>query len=744
MGTATLLLTHAWCEASALTWGHGLVGGALWCLLGGLFLRTLSRRCVKPRWLLAMGCGIFMAHFVWDMLMRQLWGMGSGAEYLLLAGLVNTGFFLLGRKEPRLSRLALPLSLGVAVFGISLSQGWLGSVYGTAYLVLAVLALLRLPKERGSARHFSLVMLLLPILGVFLVGTWLASGQPSFPLSGFLWGSGGGAKSDPFGRGGIGNGEGEVAATQKTEDIGFANTDITVESDKRTLFDAVSELYGEPEPPKKTGPMHRKASFLAKDILEKPKEPQVAPSASKGFSTRRSQGKPAAKTKNDPAKALLYVSGRTPLHLRLTGYDTYEDSIWHEGSISREKNILQNQGGDWMGFSLKMQPAIFGAEEYHEVKVGQLVTDRLPTPLHLLQVRIDRLNQSDFYRWAQRGILQLDNIPQVPAGVKLELRSKTLDYAKLDKVKLAANPNFSRSTYYRLPRGCDPRIAQLARQWVEGVPQGWPQVQAVVQQLRRYASHVPSMRPPQGTDDEIAWFLFEGRKGPDYLFATSAALLLRSLGYPTRVVNGLYVSGKARDIKTGHSLVMGHDLHFWVEVESQPEPNIEATWILFEVTPGYDVASPLPTLADHIRRAVEGARHLVSQHLLVLVSCSILLGLAWRFRSALQEVLWLAHWHTFACRHPESAVRWGLLLLEGRARRSGTPRPSGTTLQNHYRQYLQLALPDEGRALEQLLATADSLLYAPHQPLAPEAIDHTHQVLRLWTRRRLKETAPPL
>jgi hypothetical protein len=607
---------------------------------------------------------------------------------------------------------------------------------------LVILALLRLPETHSKMRRTSLTLLLFPILGVFLFGTWLASGQPSFPLSGFLGGSGGGAKSDPFGRGGIGNGEGEVAATQKTEDIGFANTDITVESDKRTLFDAVSELYGEPEPPKKTGPMHRKASLLAKDMLEKPKEPQVAPSASKGFSTRRSQGKPAAKTKNDPAKALLYVSGRTPLHLRLTGYDTYKDSVWHEGSISREENILQNQGGDWMGFSLKMQPAIFGAEEYHEVKIGQLVTDRLPTPLHLLQVRIDRLNQSDFYRWAQKGILRLDNIPQVPAGVKLELRSHTLDYAKLDKVKLDANPSFGRSTYYRLPPDCDPRIAQLARQWVDKVPEGWPQVQAVVQQLRRHAAHVPHVRPPKGTDDEVAWFLFEGRKGPDYLFATSAAFLLRSLGYPTRVVNGLYVSGKARDIKTGHSLVMGHDLHFWIEVESQSAPDIEATWILFEVTPGYDVASPIPTLADYIRRAVEGTHRLVGQHLVVLVSCSVLVGLIWRFRNILQEALWLAHWHTIACRRPESAVRWGLLLLEARAQWSGAQRPSGTTLQAHYRPYIRRALLDENRALEQFLAAADSLLYAPCQPLTGETIDHTRKVLQFWTRRRLKETMP--
>ena len=65
-------------------------------------------------------------------------------------------------------------------------------------------------------------------------------------------------------------------------------------------------------------------------------------------------------------------------------------------------------------------------------------------------------------------------------------------------------------------------------------------------ELRRSASSCESSitirrRSSQRTrSDAVEYFLFESRRGPDYLFATSAAVLLRSLGYQTRVVSGLY------------------------------------------------------------------------------------------------------------------------------------------------------------------------------------------------------------
>jgi len=740
MAAAALQLSHAWCEASALTWGHGLAGGALWCSVGWLLLRRLGRRTLSLTALTSTGLVLFFAHTLFDLALRRVWGLGSGAEYLLLAGLVNVGFFFLGQDEPRLRRLTLPLSLAVAVFGLSLSQGWLGSAYAALYLGLVVLVLLRLSGITEGER-LSRLAVGAPVMLVFLLGCWLTGGQTLTPLGGHLHGSGGGAESDPFGRGGVGNGDGEVAATQKTEDIGFANTDVTVESDKRTLYDAVNEFYGEPEPPKKLAPKHRKATFLAKEILEKPKGPLVAPSATKGFSTRRAQGKPAAQTKNQAAQALLYVTGRAPLHLRLTAYERYTDHVWHEGKTYLEKEVVQPVGGDWMSLATDLVPGIFGAQEYHEVKLGTLVTDRLPIPPYPRQVRIDRLSQPDFYQWAQRGILRLNDIPQIPPGVKIEVRSQALDYTRLRVRQLQAQPPLpGKSTYYQLPDRLDPRIAALARQWVEGIPEGWPQVEAVIAHLRRHALHDPQARPPAQSAEPLSWFLFESRRGPDYLFSGAAAILLRTLGYPTRVVTGLYVSGKQRDPRSGHHLLFSKDLHFWVEVESEAKPNEERIWVVLEPTPGYTTASPLPTLADQLRFALEGARLTLKRHALVLGALVGLLGLAWWGRRGLGDSLWTFYWHALVRLAPHRAVLAALHLLERRARWAGVPRPAGTSLRRHYGAHAARAQPEAQATLLAFLQQVEHALYDTSRSI-PSSPHVLARALHDWTRRRLKETA---
>lgn len=744
LAAATLLFCQAWCEASALTWGHGMAGGALWCLVGWLVLRALGRRCRSGLAQLSLGITLFLAHLLWDSLARTLWGLGSGIEYLLLAGLLNVGFFVLGQAERRLQQLILPLSLGVTVFGLTLSQGWLGSAYASLYLGGAILALLHRNGSLGSLsprprRPHPLPLLLLPILASFLGGIWLLSGQPTVPLPGFLTGSGGGSQSDPFGRGGVGNGEGEVAATQKTEDVGFANTDIVVESEKRTLFDAVNEFFGDELPPKKLSPMHRKASFLAREILEKPKGPQVAPHATKGFSLRRSQGKPAAQTKNEAARALLYVTGRAPLHLRLIAYEAFNGERWSEARQFRGIEQVKAIGGDWMKVSQRRLPPILGAEEYHEVKFGNLITDRIPTPIHSFQIRIDRLQSADFYRWAQEGIFCLDNIPQIPAGTKVAFRSHTQNPALFSRLPLTATPSASRSANYRLPEQLDPRIKTLAQRWTHGVPEGWPQVEAVIAQLRKHAHPVPAARPPATSDDPVAWFLFEGFQGPDYLFASAATVLLRSLGYPTRLVNGVYVSGKSKDPRTGQHVVTSHDLHFWIEVESDTTPEHEPVWVMFDPTPGYLCASPLPTLADSLRVGIEGAQRLMKRHFLSLVGSLTLALLLWRFRDLLYEVIVTVAWHLLAWLAPSRAFAWALWLLERRMTLTGQTRPAGATLQTHYRPALESSSPAEREALRSFLCLTEIRLYAPEMPLPTSAVSTARQMLRLWTRHRIKQ-----
>ena len=46
--------------------------------------------------------------------------------------------------------------------------------------------------------------------------------------------------------------------------------------------------------------------------------------------------------------------------------------------------------------------------EIHSVKVINLKTNRVPTPVQLTGVSIDKLNRADFFRWEQPGIIGVD------------------------------------------------------------------------------------------------------------------------------------------------------------------------------------------------------------------------------------------------------------------------------------------------------------------------------------------------
>ncbi|HEV2475981.1 MAG TPA: transglutaminase-like domain-containing protein, partial [Candidatus Dormibacteraeota bacterium] len=78
--------------------------------------------------------------------------------------------------------------------------------------------------------------------------------------------------------------------------------------------------------------------------------------------------------------------------------------------------------------------------------------------------------------------------------------------------------------------------------------------------------------------DPIFWFLFQGHVGYCEFFATAMGDMLRSLGIPTRLVNGF--GPGTFNPSTESNVVRGEDTHTWVEVYF---PNYG--WIPFEPTP---------------------------------------------------------------------------------------------------------------------------------------------------------------
>ena len=108
----------------------------------------------------------------------------------------------------------------------------------------------------------------------------------------------------------------------------------------------------------------------------------------------------------------------------------------------------------------------------------------------------------------------------------------------------------------------DPRIPKLAAQIAGSAPTNYDKAATLENYLKShygYTLQLPSTAP----NDPLANFLFERKQGHCEYFASSMAVMLRTLGIPSRVVNG-FRSDEFNDV-TGNYVVRAKDAHAWVE-----------------------------------------------------------------------------------------------------------------------------------------------------------------------------------
>lgn len=146
-------------------------------------------------------------------------------------------------------------------------------------------------------------------------------------------------------------------------------------------------------------------------------------------------------------------------------------------------------------------------------------------------------------------------------------------------------PIVSDPIYMQLPLELPERVGELARQITAGATTEYDRVAAVQSWIRRnttYDLDVPT--DPAGVDS-VDHFLFVTRTGFCEQIASSLAIMLRTLGIPTRLVTG-YGPGE-RNPLTGYFEVKQSDAHAWVEVFY---PGIG--WVPYDPTFGVPEAAP--------------------------------------------------------------------------------------------------------------------------------------------------------
>ena len=129
----------------------------------------------------------------------------------------------------------------------------------------------------------------------------------------------------------------------------------------------------------------------------------------------------------------------------------------------------------------------------------------------------------------------------------------------------------------------DPRLLHLASEITAGVPTVYDKTHAIESYLQKQYGYTLQL-PSSPQRDPVAYFLFERKAGHCEYFASSMALMLRTLGIPARVVNG-FRGGEFNSV-TGSYIVRGRDAHSWVEAFFP-----RYGWIAFDPTPAGTAAA---------------------------------------------------------------------------------------------------------------------------------------------------------
>ena len=151
---------------------------------------------------------------------------------------------------------------------------------------------------------------------------------------------------------------------------------------------------------------------------------------------------------------------------------------------------------------------------------------------------------------SQHAISKYEASSDIAAPAKGELRNAGRNY-----------PEAIADSYLRLP-DLDPRIARLASQVTSSAANEYDKAAAVEQYLRTHYAYTLQM-PRTEQKDPIANFLFERKQGHCEYFASSMAVMLRTLRIPSRVVNGFH-GDEFNDI-TGSYIIRAKNAHAWVE-----------------------------------------------------------------------------------------------------------------------------------------------------------------------------------
>lgn len=293
---------------------------------------------------------------------------------------------------------------------------------------------------------------------------------------------------------------------------------------------------------------------------------------------------------------------RVALYLRGAAFDTYRGKAWSRstgGTLRAEQRGRQVQ-------LLRFPDSLHDRLMHIELEPIEPAVVFLPPEAVAITV-------------STQGASLINNVPQITGGPEGSLTYKTQDERGLrydvtlanaeEPTSVSLSPS-ERPRYLTLPQDLPPRVAELARTWVGNTTDPRLEARLIEARLRKdYRYDVDSRSG--AAKNPLYDFLFVSKRGHCEFYSTAMAVMLRTLGVPTRNVTG-FIGGTYNRFARSYAVRQG-DAHSWVEVYLD-----DTGWTRFDPTPPASAApqSEITGLLAFVRDFVEATTQRWNRHVI--------------------------------------------------------------------------------------------------------------------------------
>jgi hypothetical protein len=283
----------------------------------------------------------------------------------------------------------------------------------------------------------------------------------------------------------------------------------------------------------------------------------------------------------DEAIELFRVRARRPAYWRLVSLERFNGRVWTSGDLEATNGEVVQAGG------LQFTPGDVTFAEgsgtigvgnrdaqglEQEIEISRLGGSWLPAAYQPVAIGLPQ-GSARFDR-ARSSIVPTDD---VPSGFRYQIVSQLVvpTAEELDGTTREATQPLAVGPDTLLPPNVPPRVYQLARSITKDAETPYQQMLALQGHLRSFTY---DEQAPAGHEiNDLLFFLEQSKRGYCEQFAAAMAVMVRALGYASRVAVGFLPGDVAEDRRF---VVTTEQAHAWPEVYFKG-----FGWLAFEPTP---------------------------------------------------------------------------------------------------------------------------------------------------------------